>query len=99
MQYQYVRSCIYVGSSPAFHWICYFPVSLEFICLEGFFKYHEEYGKVSCLPVTCWFFKLIPEMLQIIDRLQENDEVTLTQLQKLLKDHGLNMSRSTVICM
>ena len=42
--------------------------------------------------------KLTPEMLQKIeDRLQENDEVTSMQLQKLLKDRGHNKLRSTVI--
>ena len=98
MQCQYVRSCIYVHSSPAIHWIRYFPTLLEFAHFEGFFNNHEEYSKISHLPGTCGSFELIPEMLQIMeDRLQENDEATLMQLQKLLKDHGHDKSRSTVI--
>ena len=56
---------------------------------------------VVFLPGTCGCVKLIPENLNsdnIEDRLQENNEVTLMQLQKLLKDHGHNKSRSTIIC-
>ena len=94
----YVRSCIYVDSShsTAINWICYSSVLLQFTR----FNNHGEYGKVIHVPGTCGSFKLIPEMLQIYvieDRLQENDEVTLMQIQKLLKDCGHNKSRSTVI--
>ena len=41
--------------------------------------------------------ELVAEMLQLIDRLQQNDDVTSIQLHEVLKDRGHNKSRSTVI--
>ena len=96
MQYQYVRSCIYLDSSPAIHWICYSPVSLKFARFQEMFNKHES--KVNRLPGTCESFKLKPEMLQIMkDCIQENDQITLMQLQKLLKNRGHKKLRYTVI--
>ena len=76
MQYQYVRSCTYIRRFISRYLLGLFLFRSSLLALMDS-NNHEEYSKVGGLPENCGSFKLIREMLQIIeDHLQENDEVT-----------------------
>ena len=61
-------------------------------------KKHKEQGTISHLPGSGGWFKLMSEVLAIIEEsMMANDETTATQLVKLVNVKGHKVSKTTII--
>ena len=59
---------------------------------------YKKYGTICRLPGSGGSFKMTPEMLKLIeDQLQADDEVTASQLHRILTNKGYRVSKSTII--
>ena len=66
--------------------------------IHRFLKRYNFYGSIDCSHSSGRKSKATANVLEIIDSsMTENDETTAKQLQLLLKQHGIDLSESSIL--